>query len=501
MNDTQQQDNWDDEQVEIVDLPGQAGDPAAYQKPIMRLQQRASAPILLWAIRIGIVMMVCLLIYVILLQTPLLSLSRNNATQPSAKPAQTSITGISAENGYAFVNSSDGSIAAYHADTGQLAWRVHLGTAVTYTVVSSQAIYCFLTNGNYGLVEALRASDGKLLWTDKDTFTGQVWMMAKDGNVYLNSELGIVYAVRGSDGQALWHFDAGMPMPFNGFLTEDNGLVSVQTSASTIFVLRASDGTVIYHYQSLLSLQNTVLPIVQNGIIYIVSTSGFVQARSSSNGGLLWQHIVAIGAGAWTPTVLGGTVYVYDTASSSILALNGQNGRALWRYQSQASLRQPVVSNGAVYLTSLDDQVIALRGVDGTVLWRTKLPASAVMSGSAPVIDNTIIYINLAAPGGMIYALQASDGRVLWQHTLFTNTTVYAPVVNDGILYLGKDAFSIDAWRGSDGRFLWHYTAPAQITWYPEVLDGIMYVLPFNGTMDVLRIDNGTRLWHFPFQA
>jgi outer membrane protein assembly factor BamB len=77
---------------------------------------------------------------------------------------------------------------------------------------------------------------------------------------------------------------------------------------------------------------------------------------------------------------------------------------------------------------------------------------------------------------------------------------VYPPAVNDGIIYLGNDDHSIDAWQGSDGRFLWHYSAPSQIIWDPVVLDGIMFVRSSSGTMDVLRITDGMHLWHFPLQ-
>jgi len=145
--------------------------------------------------------------------------------------------------------------------------------------------------------------------------------------------------------------------------------------------------------------------------------------------------------------------------------------------------------------------MIALHTTNGMLLWRTQLPASLVNLASPPIVDNNIIYVNLNRPDGITYAIQASDGRLLWQHSFYADTPEYAPSVNDGIIYLGKDDHSIDAWSGSDARFRWHYSAPAQIQWYPQVFDGLMYVRLTNGTMDVLRISDGTRLWHFPLNG
>ncbi len=109
MNDTRPNDSWDDDKVEIIDLPEREENTASYHKPILQLPKKARAFSFLWAIRIGLVLMVSLLILIILLQTPLLSPSRNNAKQPALPPARLAIIGMS--------------VQARSANNGSLLWQ------------------------------------------------------------------------------------------------------------------------------------------------------------------------------------------------------------------------------------------------------------------------------------------------------------------------------------------------------------------------------------------
>ena len=114
----------------------------------------------------------------------------------------------------------------------------------------------------------------------------------------------------------------------------------------------------------------------------------------------------------------------------------------------------PALDNGIIYMTAADGSIFALRASDGTLLWHKKVPAFAVTTATPPLIDNHIIYINLGQSGGTVFALQASNGNVLWQHALLAGAPAYAPAVQDGILYIGSDDHTIDAWQGSTGIYL-----------------------------------------------
>lgn len=501
MKDTQPHDGLDNDAVEIIDLPDRDGSAQPYSKLLMRLQRKTHMPALSRALRVGLTLMICLLVLVVVTQMYQLSLKKTGTQQPAIQPTPTVIIGMSALNGFVYINESNGSIAAYRASDGKFSWRVNVGTAVFYTIASDSTIYCFLTKGDYGRIEAFRASDGSLLWTQQDTFAGNVNLMARDGILYINTERGVIHALRGSDGHQLWQFTAGMPMGFDGFMTINNGIVSVQTSRNVLYLLRESDGTQIYQYSSPLTLRDITFPSIQDGFITIVSTNESIQVRNINNGSLLWQHTPFGGVSAWPPTELGGIIFVNNPVDGSIQALRIRDGSPLWQFQQQALIGPPALDNGIAYMTAADGSIYALRASDGSQLWHKKVPASAVNISTPPHIDNHILYLNLDRPDTTVYAIQVSDGTILWQHALLAGVPDYTPTIEDGILYLGYDDHTIEAWQASTGHSLWQYHSSSHILWYPEVIDNLMYVRSFNGTMDVLRITDGKRLWHYPFSS
>lgn len=499
MKDTQQQDSSDNDSVEIVDLPDRVGSTSPHAKLLMQLQHKAHMPHLTRALHIGLALMICLLVLVIAWQTHLFSLNKAGTQRPAIQP--TVIIGMSVLNGLVYVSESNGSIVAYRASDGRFAWQVNLGTNVYYTIAADATIYCFLSKGDYGRIKAFRASDGTLLWEQQDTFTGNATLMAKDGILYINTESGVIHALRGSDGHQIWQFTAGMPMPFDGFMTINNGIVSIQTSRSELYLLRERDGSLIYQYSSPLTLNDIVFPIIQDGYITIITNKEGIQVRNISNGSLLWQRPPPQGISAWSPTVLGGVIYVNNPLDGSIEALRLQDGSIQWKFRPPGVTGPPSLDNGIVYMMASAGSIFALRAKDGTLLWQKKVPGYAVNISSPPLIDNHILYINLDQSAGNVFALRASDGTTLWQHPLPGSKPVYAPVVEDGILYLGSDDRSIVAWKADTGTLLWRFRAPSHILWYPEVSDNLMYVRSYKGTLDVLRISDGKDLWHYPFPS
>ncbi len=68
---------------------------------------------------------------------------------------------------------------------------------------------------------------------------------------------------------------------------------------------------------------------------------------------------------------------------------------------------QPVVADGVVYSGDTTGLVVALRATDGTLLWQHR--ATGVFT-SLTVADGLVI-----SDTGPVYALRASDGSELWQ--------------------------------------------------------------------------------------
>jgi len=125
-------------------------------------------------------------------------------------------------------------------------------------------------------------------------------------------------------------------------------------------------------------------PVVENGVVYIQDLDSNVYALTLSTGKLKWTYKVNLpektGPGPDGVAVVDGAVY--GDSSTSAFALSAATGKPIWRNadllsKGQGSFEiQPQVANGRVYL------------------------ASAYGSGPG---------------GGVLFALDASTGRLLWR--------------------------------------------------------------------------------------
>src|SRR6266851_5656658 len=100
------------------------------------------------------------------------------------------------------------------------------------------------------------------------------------------------------------------------------------------------------------------------------------------------------------------------------------------RLQPRREMRQNVdvtIVNGVTYVGAADGVVSALRASDGTVLWHYTTQGSA---DEQPLVVNGVVYVStdLDTGVGSVYALRANDGTLLWRYTS-ADHLVYQPTV------------------------------------------------------------------------
>lgn len=118
----------------------------------------------------------------------------------------------------------------------------------------------------------------------------------------------------------------------------------------------------------------------------------------------------------------------------------------------------PIVAGGCMFIGSNTGWVFAANADDGTLVWKRKLeaPSSGSFSGGIPssllVADGrVVVHVNLAG-SPYVAALNAANGRPLWQRTVATDpgTTLYAsPVAYKGVVFTGISAASLKGASGS----------------------------------------------------
>jgi hypothetical protein len=191
-----------------------------------------------------------------------------------------------------------------------------------------------------------------------------------------------------------------------------------------------------------------------NGIKRLTYTDGLVVAfslRNWSEGGLglhgweavntigrFWVYLEPSGKDRYSSFIENedATVFAVVQSSKGNSSAFGvtRMGMILWEHQIEGSTQAfPANAYNTTYVPT-DKYVYALNDTDGSVLWSH--PTTGAASVSSPAVADGKIYFGL--DDGYLYALNASDGIPIWSYS--TGGPVRSsPAISDGLLFVGSD--------------------------------------------------------------
>lgn len=175
--------------------------------------------------------------------------------------------------------------------------------------------------------------------------------------------------------------------------------------------------------------------------------------------------------------------------------LNPPLGRK-WSFSDRALIEfPPALHDGVAYLADKYGDVRAIRLSDRKVLWTT--PKKERTSGpptdvTAPAYYEGRVYV--ACTDGTLTALDAADGRPVWERDL-GSTLESSPAVTDGTVFIGTDKGIVYALDAGTGKFRWKFSAQAPVKASPSVSRGRVVFGDYDGRMYSLRTGSGRPGW------
>ena len=526
MHDIEHKSEQDDSAVEITPLQPQAEPtypPAQHGRTTAGRQKLPRA----WryAIAGGIVLLVLAVI-----SAGILSLTRPKVNQttaakstpatsssslptPATTPIQSPVTvghnvSMTITGGVAYLGTADNAVYALRTSNGALLWRHKIdGSVDVRPLVANGVVYAtsVVGQGASTYVYALRASDGNLLWRYSSDGYSSLSLSPTDSSVaYIASDKGIA-ALNASNGTLLWHNATQgsaywSPLEINGIVYVGS---STNSSPSTLYALRASDGALLWQYTANNSIAT---PSVANGVVYTASDDGVLAALRAIDGHQLWKQAIDVNF-FQPPQLVNGVLYATATKSIEPAAARTANplqqttaiGALLWNALQNAPAEAKIPHKQGV------SSVYAVRASDGTVLWHFTLGNGPVSWTNWFSVEHGVVYasaFNTTATGldeGYIYALQSSNGSVLWHDQL--NATPFNGLLANGVIYLsttiGSFSGALYALRMSDGSQLWNYHIAGIMLDAPALLGTTLYATAANGMVYALQAGNGALLWHY----
>ena len=223
------------------------------------------------------------------------------------------------------------------------------------------------------------------------------------------------------------------------------------------------------------------------------SNRGFAQGeleRIEPQNILLWRF--ATEYYVWSsPVVSNGIVYV-GSMDKNLYAIDAVTGKDKWRFATGGTVHSsPAVSNGIVYVGSYDKNLYAIDAMTGTEKWRFAMGGAVV---SSPAVSNGVVYF--VSKDHHLYAIDAVTGTEKWQFAM-NGAVDSSPVVMNGIVYVGswdKSLYAIDAVTGKEK---WRFYTGGWVDSSPAMMNGIVYVRSDDKNLYAIDAVTGKEKWRF----
>ncbi|HET9525185.1 MAG TPA: PQQ-binding-like beta-propeller repeat protein [Pyrinomonadaceae bacterium] len=201
------------------------------------------------------------------------------------------------------------------------------------------------------------------------------------------------------------------------------------------------------------------------------------------------RWVVNFGRPISYPLIADGRVYVTVKNAvgqgTSLFALDATNGATLWSFALGGSFfwSGSCYENGRVFALNGSGLLRAFDGATGSVVWSVQLPGQFAFT-SAPTVREGVIYTGGAGTGGTVYAVNATNGALLWTQSVLNGDYSSPAVTSDGVYvsYACPNVYKLDPVTGAK---IWHFAPGCSGGGgkTPALYNGRLYVRDSTGTI------------------
>ncbi len=327
--------------------------------------------------------------------------------------------------------------------------------------------------------------------------------------------VGVVWRLSSSPPREVWVYRGQGVIRQPPLLTD--ALVLSAASGAPLTAIDLADGRARWSYAGEAGVWERSLAAAED-VVWIGERGGYLTALSAQDGHVLWRRALA-GEVMVPPFVAVDVLYVVTTSAdhegtifpegrARVYALEQSDGTVRWSWEAGAyALQTPFVRDGrlwgggSVYAPEEGIEeggvtgIYALDATQGRLLWQTRTVDGFVKS--LAVHEDVLVYL---AYQDVIRALDAATGETLWQKDTGNWTPAFA--LADGVVYFGSANTQVIALDARSGEKRWQFDIPEGSFNYvlgaPAVNGGRVYFLTQRGDLMALDARNGHLIWHKP---
>ena len=313
-----------------------------------------------------------------------------------------------------------------------------------------------------------------------------------EGVVYGAGYDGKVMALRAENGRKIWSTDTELPLSAGPAAGE--GVVVSGATDGTLIALDAKDGK--ERWRTRLSSEVLAPPVVAGGLVLVRTVDGRLSALTLDKPDVKWaieQQVPRLSLrGTAPPTVAGDTVYAgFD--NGRVVAIELASGDTQWEtvvttprgrneLERLIDIDSPVRPSGEdILVMGFQGRVAMLARDSGQIWW-----ARDFSSYRGFVLQDDIMYATGA--DGAIVAMRRSDGSLVWENTALRLRGVSGPAIDGTALVVGDFEGYLHWLNLSDGTIIARKsTGGERITNSPQAVDGRIYVQDDSGQLNVYQ--------------
>ncbi|MCZ6529423.1 MAG: PQQ-binding-like beta-propeller repeat protein [Chloroflexi bacterium] len=412
-------------------------------------------------------------------------------------------------------NRTESILSSDNVDQLKEAWRIETGGVTSTPVIVDGVVYF----GDWlGFVRAVGADDGTVMWEEQVSQVPISASVAVTDEVVVAGDLaGVLHALGRDTGEQLWSTQVnplGASLFASPVIIDDSVVLGMTDTElgpddpefrASVVAVDIEDGAERWRLHTdpddgsgtWVSIWSSVAYDPERGLVFVGTgnTNGpagvewaetdlpladGVLAIDHDTGEMAWffklieadqQRDLDVGASPNLFTIGDRDVVGVGGKSGDYVVLDRDTGELVWKtHLTQGSaiggvMSTAAIGDGVIYVASnasatRDGTIFALEASDGSILWQRRFDPAIV--GGSMALANGVLYRgiwNFPDPKGTVVALDADDGTVLWTDTL-DRPLGGGFSISAGTLYVGYGSGTGGRYRGSIEGGLIAYTLP-----------------------------------------